>query len=135
MKKYISFLLAICLFVCLTGCSIKQVHTEKLRDIDFTVVDETKIPKEFSKIIEKKKETPFKLTYADKGILYIAEGYGKKEITGYSVEVDECYETANAIYIHTNLLGPTKQETSMERVSYPYVVIKMEFIDKNVVFK
>ncbi len=135
MKRYIVFLLSICLLVILAGCSVKQANTEKIRDIEFTVVDEAKIPEEFITIIQEKQEKPFKLTYADEGALYIAEGYGAKTTSGYSVEVDECYETANAIYIHTNLLGPTKEETIIETTTYPYVVIKLEFIDKNVVFK
>lgn len=58
----------------------------------------------------KKKSGPFKITYADKDALYIARGYGEQKTSGYSIEVKECYETENAIYIHTNLIGPSKEE-------------------------
>ena len=54
--------------------------------------------------------------------------------TGYSVEVTELYETENAIFIHTNLLGPGKEEETKEITTFPYVVVKLKLIDKNVVF-
>ena len=86
-------------------------------------------------MIKEKETTPLKLTYADQGVLYIAEGYGEQPTSGYSIEVKECFETKNAIYLHTNLIGPTKEERIVEKATYPYIVIKMEFIDKNVVFQ
>ena len=135
MKKYKIFLLGISLLVLLSGCSVQKVNTEKIRDIEFTVLEEEKVPEEFLKVIRKKQQEPFKLTYADEKYLYIADGYGEMKSGGYSVSVDRCFETANAVYIHTNLLGPSKEETKGEKKTCPYVVIKLEFIDKNVVFE
>ena len=40
-----------------------------------------------------------------------------------------------AIYIHTNLIGPSKEEKIVEAKTFPYVAVKMQFIDKNVVFE
>ena len=85
-------------------------------------------------MIEEKKKEPMKVTYADQGYLYAAVGYGKQETSGYSITVDECYETDNAICIHTSLLGPKKDEKVSEKASYPYLVIKTEAIDKVVEF-
>ncbi len=125
----------ICLFLfTLTGCVSEPVKTEKLRDLEFTVLDKLSVPDEFQTLIEEKKEKPFRLTYADAEELYIAEGYGAQLKTGYSVEVTELYETENAIFIHTNLLGPGKEEETKEITTFPYVVVKLKLIDKNVVF-
>lgn len=118
----------------LTGCVSRPQKTEKLRDLEFTVLDKEKVPKELQAAILENREMPFKLTYADQGYLYIAEGYGPQQKSGYSVEVTEVYETDNAVYIHTNLLGPEKGEKTHDVITYPYVVVKLEFIDKNVVF-
>lgn len=127
--------LVICLFLfTLTGCVSEPVKTEKLRDLEFTVLDKLSVPDEFQTLIEEKKEKPFRLTYADAEELYIAEGYGAQLKTGYSVEVTELYETENAIFIHTNLLGPGKEEGTKEITTFPYVVVKLKLIDKNVVF-
>ena len=135
MKRIISFILSLIVLLTLCACSAKELATEKIRDIDFTVVNEEDIPEELMNLIKEKETTPMKLTYADKGALYIVEGYGEQPTSGYSIEVKECFETKNAIYLHTNLIGPTNDEKIVERASYPYIVIKMEFIDKNVVFQ
>lgn len=134
MKKMKCIGLAFCLVFLLAGCSAQKNSLEKLKDLDFTVVDETDIPAEMADKIAAEKEEPLKLTYADKGVLYICEGYGRQETSGYSIEVTDCYETKNAIYIHTNLLGPTKDEKIKHTPTYPYIVIKMEYNEKNVVF-
>lgn len=124
-----------CLFMLvLSGCVSRPQKTEKLRDLKFTVMDKEKVPDELKTAILENRDMPFKLTYADQGYLYIAEGYGPQQKSGYSVEVTGLYETENAVYIHTNLLGPEKGEKTQDAVTYPYVVVKLEFIDKNVVF-
>ena len=135
MKKIISIILSLLVLFSLCACSAKELATEKIRDIDFTVVNEEDIPEELKTMIKEKETTPLKLTYADQGVLYSAEGYGEQPTSGYSIEVKECFETKNAIYLHTNLIGPTKEERIVEKATYPYIVIKMEFIDKNVVFQ
>ena len=131
-KKLASVVLCACLLMLCQGCSVKKVNMEKIRDVEITVLEEEKIPDEFMAQIE---SGPFKITYADKDALYIARGYGEQKTSGYSIEVKECYETENAIYIHTNLIGPSKEEKIVEAKTFPYVAVKMEFIDKNVVFE
>lgn len=114
---------------------MEKRSTEKIRDLEFTVLREEEIPKELKREIERKKHAVMKETYTDGNWLYIAEGYGEKNKSGYSVEVDACYETANAIYIHTTLLGPSEEEKEVQTTVYPYVVIKMEYMDKHIVFE
>ena len=48
--------------------------------------------------------------------------------------VNELYETDNAIYVNTNLLGPKAGSSPGTSPSYPYSVLKIEFRDKTVVF-
>lgn len=134
-KKLASVVLCACLLMLCQGCSVKKVNMEKIRDVEITVLEEEKIPDEFMAQIEEKKSGPFKITYVDKDALYIARGYGEQKTSGYSIEVKECYETENAIYIHTNLIGPSKEEKIVEAKTFPYVAVKMEVIDKNVVFE
>lgn len=135
MKRLVSTILLTVILLSLCACSVEKTSTTKIRDIEFTVTEEKNIPEELQGMIDEKQNTPFKLTYADQGALYIAEGYGQQPTSGYSIEVQECFETKNAIYLHTNLIGPAKEEKIVEADTYPYIVIKMEFIDKNVVFQ
>ncbi len=122
------------LLLMLTGCVSRPQKTEKLRDLEFTVLNKEDVPEEFREQIVQNQDMPFRLTYTDQGKLYIAEGYGAQLKTGYSVEVTGLYETANAIYIHTNLLGPEKGEETKEITTFPYVVVMLDAIDKTVVF-
>ncbi|MEE1314276.1 MAG: protease complex subunit PrcB family protein [Faecalimonas sp.] len=132
MKKFLSVILFFSILFSVCACA-KKMATEKIRDIEFTVVEEKNIPEELKTMMEGKEV--FKLTYADQGSLYVAVGYGKQPTSGYSIAVKECYETENAIYVHTNLIGPAKEERIVETATYPYLVIKLEFVDKNVVFQ
>lgn len=134
MKRIIRCLAGFFLLLMLTGCVSRTQKAEKLRDLEFTVIEKTDIPEEFKEVIEDSQSAPFRLTYSDQGALYIAEGYGTQPKTGYSVEVTELYETEEAIYIHTNLLGPEKGEDTQEIPTFPYVAVKVEYVEKPVVF-
>ena len=80
------------------GCVSRYDEEQKLRDLDFTVLDREDEPEELSAMIEEEKEHPFRMVYADQGQLYIAEGYGGQPTTGYSVAVRELYETEYGVY-------------------------------------
>lgn len=117
------------------GCKTKDNDIKKIRDIDFTVVEDADIPGVLKEIIDEKKEEPFKLSYSNKDNLYIVVGYGKQNSGGYSISVDSLYLTKNAIYIDTNLIGPSGDDMVSQGVTYPYVVVRMEFLDERVVFE
>lgn len=136
MKRRILLILFICMLgITITGCSVEEASDEKLRDLEFTVVENEDISDELLSIIEEKKESEFKLTYMDNDYIYICIGYGEQATSGYSIAVNELYLTSNAIYVSTSLIGPSKDETVNEVASYPYIVIKTEYMDKSVVFE
>ena len=125
------------LCVVLTGCGMSGEGNIKLRDLDFTVLSEEKIPEELKTVIAEKGSEPFRLTYSDNQNLYISIGYGQQKTGGYSIAVDELYLTEDAIYVGTTLLGPeiTGQKKGAEKPSTPYIVIKTEFLDKTVIYE
>lgn len=131
-KKYLLLLPLIVLI--LTACSVRKTDDKKLRDVEFTVLDKDDVPEEFMAKINEAKEGQVKLSYGDRGYLYIARGYGQKETSGYSVEVRRCYETENEIHVETGLLGPGKEEKILKKKTCPYVVIKTEYTDKQIEF-
>lgn len=135
MKKLgMGFWLAVMLSaVLLAGCGFGKEEEERT-NLEFTVVDEERLPEELKKIVEEKKAEAFKLTYADGGYLYLCIGYGKQESGGYSIAVNELYATENGIYLDTNLIGPKEADAQGENPSYPYLVVKTPFMDKTVVF-
>ena len=145
MKKYhvlyLMLVMSMVMVMSLTGCTVTtEGENEKIKDIEFTVLGEENIPEELQQIIEEKKEKEFKITYQDSDFLYICVGYGKQETGGYSITVNDLYLTANAIYVDTNLMGPEPESRDVyqaqekEGASYPYVVVKIEYLDEAVVF-
>lgn len=139
MKKISIFIgmLVVCfgLSFLLAGCTMLSEERIKLRDLDFTVLSEEKIPEELMTIIQEKKGEPFKLTYCDNDNLYISIGYGEQATGGYSIAVNELYLTDNAIYVNTSLLGPESAVQGDKAPSYPCIVIKTEKLDETVIFE
>ena len=115
----------------LTGCGLLSKENVKLRDLDFTVLSEEKIP-----VIAEKGTEPFQLTYSDNQNLYISIGYGEQKTGGYSIAVDALYLTDDAIHVSTSLLGPdiTGQKEGAGTPSTPYIVLKTELLDKTVLY-
>lgn len=119
----------------LTGCGIKTIDEEKLSELEYTVTPSDKLPQQLLSLVDEKKQKPFKLTYQDDGYLYILEGYGEKKGSGYSIQVGDVYRSDNAIYFSSTLMGPEAGEAGADMESYPFVAIKLEYMDDTVVFQ
>ncbi len=133
-KKHFIGLLWMLLFTMLVGCATIDDRTEKLADLDYTVLSPDEFPGELKGTLEEKKAAPFRMTYTDDGYLYICIGYGQQETGGYSITVNELYETANGVYVDTMLTGPGPEEEVSQAISYPFIVLKLEDIGKSVIF-
>ncbi len=138
-KRQIAMRCLLCLLaaasVLLSGCTYLSDEKIKLRDLDFTVLSEEKIPEELKSIIEERKSVPFQITYTDNVNLYICVGYGEQKTGGYSIAVEELYLTDSSIYVNTSLLGPDASEKNSKTPSYPYIVLKTEFLEQTVIFE
>lgn len=133
-KRFLFSVLAGIMVLLMTACSVEKISEKRIKDLEFTVVAADELPEELLPQIEEAKAEPMKLTYADKGYLYIVKGYGAQETSGYSIEVQELYETENSICIKTELLGPDKSEKIVEKETYPFIAVKIEYNEKYVLF-
>lgn len=135
MKKTIclTFLLSVCLLFC--GCNMTAPSDKKLKDLEFTVISQERLSEELAEIIEERKADNFKLTYHDGDYLYLVVGYGEQPTGGYSIAVDALYLTEDAIKVRTTLLGPGPEDAKTEVPSYPYIVMKIMYLDKTVLFE
>ena len=122
------------LSVLLAGCRKDRLDEKKLRDVEYTVTSEDRLPEELKVLIDGKKQQPFKMTYQDGDYLYICQGFGTQPTGGYSIQVDEVYQTSNAICASVTLIGPSASEQITEKETMPYIVIKTEYQDMTVVF-
>ena len=119
----------------LTGCSVEKEDQEKVRDLEFSVVGEAELPEELKNLVLEKRTAPFKLTYSNDQGLYIAVGYGEQPTGGYSITVNELYLTENSIVVDTELKGPEKGEEVGAEKSYPYIVVRTEYLENPVIFQ
>ena len=74
---WISFFLCILL---LTGCEKKNSEKEQKIEVEYTVVENSVVPKKLQELIEEKKESPFRMSYKNQQYMYIVVGYGKQNV-------------------------------------------------------
>lgn len=132
MKRVLGVLAVFFMF---TGCSMQSADMAKIKDLKFTIIEEEQIPQELMQQIEEKKQQEMQLCYSDESNLYVVRGYGTQQCSGYSISVDEVYETEKSIVVHTSLIGPAATEQIEQTATYPYVVLNMELSDKSVIFQ
>lgn len=135
MKKagFCGLVIACMLFI--SGCALTSQEQIKLRDLDFTVLSQEMIPEQLLPILEEKKASAFQITYTDNANLYICVGYGEQETGGYSIAVDDLYLTEENIVIDTSLLGPEPSDREDAQPSFPYIVVKTEYLEQTVTFQ
>lgn len=118
-----------------SGCSIETSTQTKVSDLKYEIIAEENIPEELLADIEERKTADFKMTYETEEYLYIVRGYGEQETGGYSISLKELYLTTNAVLFSTELIGPRKGETITKSPSFPYIVVRTDLQEKNVIFE
>lgn len=129
MRKIIMALLLVTVIT--SGCTIVENDTRKQREVDYTISDYNEVPKEVQQIVDERKEEKFQTTYTDMENTYIIIGYGKKNADGYSIKLDEIYESTTDVFVKTTFSGPDEVPENKE-VTYPYIIIKIEYTEKGV---
>ena len=122
-KLLFFFFLAIVIGTC-SSCGEKEKEIPKVKDLEYTVLEESEVPEELLEKIKEKKAEAFDITYQSDGYLYIARGYGVQKTSGYSVKVLELYESTDGIVFSSELLGPRRDELVLQIETWPYIVIK-----------
>ena len=133
-RKYILMIILLGVLMLLSGWVRKECE-EKVKDLEFTVTKEEELPEALRQQIEEKKEGDFRFTYSDNEYLYVARGYGIQETGGYSISVEDCYLSDTAICVKTRLQGPKNGEEVTKAPSYPFIVLKLELREEEVLFQ
>lgn len=139
MKRIKMFLTVIAVITLLSGCSFGTIEEQKTGDVTYEIVKKEEIPEQLKEEIKEAGKKEMWISYADTGkeetYLYVVRGYGTQQTTGYSIEVNACYETANTVVISTTLRGPEKKEKIHKKKTYPYIVIKMPYTEKQIIYE
>lgn len=133
-RKIILMMMVLCVAACAAGCEKEEQSTERGKEWDYTVVAVRDCPEDFLKELEEKKVNAFQMTYMDGEYLYIAMGYGEQATGGFSIAVKGLYESGGKLCFETELMGPGKDEVVKEKPSYPFVIVKTEKTEKEVIF-
>lgn len=138
MNRYKSLFMKVFIIVfligCLTGCEIEETSEKKIKDLEFTVCDEGKLPDALVSLIMEKRKEPFRLTYKTKDYMYIVVGYGAQDRKDVGVTITNLYLTSNAIFVDTDLIV-TDEVLENSMISYPWIAVKCELYDVQVVFQ
>ena len=129
MKQKCLWILTIFLAAFLAGCASGSKEPEKIRDLEFTVVCEDKLPKELLQMINERKSERFEIAFSDAGYTYFCRGFGMQQTGGYSSKVNAVYQTDGGVVLDTEFIGPDKSENVPQSPSYPYIVIKTEEVE------
>lgn len=135
MKKSILFTIILSCIFLFAGCDTLGRKETKIKDLEFVVVSESAIPENLQTTLEEMKKESFHYVYSDRENLYICVGYGEQKHSGYSIAVEELYLTDKAIHAETTLIGPDKEKLKRNTPSYPYIVLKTEFLEQTVIIK
>lgn len=122
------------IFVCCVFCGcLKQEKQGAKEKVDYAVCKKENLPKELVQRINEQKDKVFHFTYSMKETMYYVIGYGKQTGTGYKIRIKNMKMDEDHVYIDTNLIGVPKQQQEKGN-SYPYIVIKSQNYEKDVVF-
>lgn len=127
-------LLSLFFLILFSACQKEEAGQKE--KVPFSVCKETELPDKVRKLIEEKREAPFRFTYEDSAHLYMAVGYGKQPVGEYVAAIKEIYQQDGTIYVDTTLvsLSHGAEWKVGEPSVYPYVVIRCEKNSKSVCF-
>lgn len=139
MKRIKWIVMVIAGIMLLSGCGFGTIEEQKTGDITYEIVKKEDIPKQLQEEIKEAEKSEMWISYADTGndaaSLYVVRGYGTQQTTGYSIEVNDCYETENTVVVCTTLQGPKKREKIHKKKTYPYIVIKIPYTEKQIIYE
>lgn len=130
--RMLSLLVGCAVLFSLAACSL--TGSDEGETLGFTIVSEEKVPEELLTLIDERLTEPFQLTFHDGDYLYIVIGYGEQSVGGYSIAVDKLCQTDTAVCVDTTLIGP-EDPPADTAPSYPYIVIKLDYIELPVNFE
>ena len=117
-------IIAMCLVT--AACGRADTKSSNVSDVDYTVLAAT---------IDARKESDFEISACIDGYTYIVKGYGKQPTGGYSIRVDRLQTNGTDMTMASTLIGPSAGEAVNKLATYPYIVIKTEATDNNILFE
>lgn len=127
-KKLLLLLTPILTFIILSLCccnSVSDYDTKKINDIEYEIIEPAYLPEDVRALFDSSYTLNKRLIYSDTKypISYILICYGEMPNSGYTISIDNAYESTTNIFISTTLIGPERKPDNIH--SYPSVVLKV----------
>ena len=119
----------------LSGCGARRADMDKKGDLEYETACGPDLPETLRQKIEEEKAEPFLAAYGDGQRLYIALGYGEQESAGYSIQIEEVYETEDAVFIRTCLTGPDEGEEVAQEADCPWTALATGYTEKRILWE
>ncbi len=136
-KKCIFWFILVGLLLAMTGCQSKKIQErtyENMTDLTYEIVSGSDVPHKVNEKIFREKEEGFGFTYRDGEEMYIAFGFGRQNTGGFSIQMMAAKENESEILIEARLVAPGPEEVVSTSPSYPYMILKMASMKKDVQF-
>ena len=136
-RKGLAILLLLTVFLTMSSCGRKQQETrsyENAQDVVYEIVTGSDVPHKVNEKIYKAKEKSFGFSYRDGDSMYVVFGFGRQNTGGYSIEVVAVKENEEAIIVEAKMVAPAPEEVISTSPSYPYMILKMANVEKDVQF-
>ena len=75
------------MLIFLGGCQVMEKEEAGGEMLEYSIVDEKKVPAEMTERIAGMEETPFQIMYEQGDRLYVGQGYGRQEMEGWEISV------------------------------------------------
>lgn len=113
----------------LWGCVKKLDLNGKKEEIEYAICKDSNLPEQLQELLEERKKKPGTFTYRNSTYLYLVVCYGKKEYSGFSVKIEECWKSEEILFLRTQLMGPAVGEKIIETETFPYIVVRCRQMD------
>ena len=120
-----------CLFLVIfsVGCG-RTIHFGPDKEkVEYVICKESNLPAQLQELLEEKKKKSCTFTFTNSMYTYLVVCYGSRPYSGYSVRIEECSKTPEALYLRTQLIGPSAREPVVETETFPFLVLRCEKVD------
>lgn len=100
--------------------------------MSYRVIDETDAPPVIQEWLKTNKQIEnFTFVYVE-GKSYVVITRGEKKTGGYGIKLDEVNENSK-ILIRVEYFDPEPDEIVIQVVTYPYIIIELNYIEKEII--
>lgn len=112
----------------MSGCVQNLGESRQKEAVEYVICQESHLPPQLQILLEEKKKKPGTFVYRNSMYMYLAVCYGRKEYSGCSVRIEECWRTEKTLFLRTQLMGPAPGEGE-ETETWPFIVVRCPQMD------